>query len=471
MNGLYLIKTKPLTVLVFLVALPLLLLALHVGHNIEGDEGVVLFGAWSLLSGHRPYIDDFQFITPASNYFLYWLWRLFGPNFWVAKGFAILCIYLGSLAIFFTSNLLDPSGQDRLGKFIGPFLYCAFSFFWPTINHNTFNACALSWALYFGVKYLVTNKQINLAVCGLLTGLSILFLQHKGGVFLLTLTAFFFGLRFISRSSRALESIKPTLLYIAFTCIPLLTLLNWSVSVLYTHLFDFPLNHYLAINNTSMFPLVATLVSFVLLAALVLPASNHATWLVLSVQTLLLGTTLQRPDVSHVLILTFPMLAVFFIPCDKLKMLFSHEPWLKKIARLGKKLAVTIILISGVVTWIFRNPSFENRPANWPLLQEAKSICKTLYAGPFLPGIYYELRLQNPTSFSYLLTNFNTALQFQKARTQLELAQPECAILHYENILNFNYDANNIVEEFFSQNYKVHLVSGSTKLLVLRKND
>jgi Dolichyl-phosphate-mannose-protein mannosyltransferase len=456
-----------LTAAIFLGAFPLLLLALHVGHTIDGgDEGVVLFGAWSLLSGYRPYLDDFQFITPASNYFLYWLWLLFGPNFWVAKGFAIINIYVSCLAIFLTSRLIGPSDQATLSKFIGPFLYCAFSFFWPAINHNTFNACASCVAMFFGAKYLTSGKPFNLAICGLLTGLAILFLQHKGSVLFIAITATLLWIRFTDHERK---SLKPILIYSVFAAAPLLTLLNWPLSVLYTNLFEFPLNQYMAVNKTSKVPLALVVIGFALIGAFTISKRNRAIIFILILQTLMLATTLQRSDVAHVLVLTFPMLTILFIPLEKLKSVLRRSHNFKRVGDLGRKLTLIVLLGSGIIVWVVRGPSFENIPAKIPILQEAKAICKTIYAGPFLPGVYYELRLQNPTSFSYLLTNFHTPNQFQKAKAQLELAPPDCAILHYENILNFNYDKNNVVEEFFSNKYIVHQLSGVTKFLVLRK--
>jgi hypothetical protein len=455
-----------LEAVIFLAALPLLLLALHAGHTIDGDEGVVLLGAWSLLGGRQLFVDDFQFITPASNYVLYWLWSFFGPEFWVAKSFGVVSIYLCGLAIYLTSKRVAPDDGASLSRFVGPFLYCAFSAFWPAINHNTFNACVMCWALYFGVRHVLGHKLLDLAACGLLTGISILFLQHKGGVLFFALTFYFLYFRF---QERGLHAIKPLFLYGALVVAPLLTLLNWPASVLYTSLLEFPLNHYLTLNKTSVLPLVIAYACLVVIFASALPSINRPIQLILWVQVLLLGTCLQRPDLAHVLVLTFPMLTILFVPLDKLKMQISRRGKFVRVAELSRKLALITILSSGVVVWIVRNPSFEDRPATWPLLQEAKARCKSIYAGPFLPGVYYELRLQNPTSFGFLLTNFNTDEQFQKAGKQLEVARPDCAILHHANITNFSYDANNWVEEFFSSNYSVHQVSGATKLLVIRR--
>jgi Dolichyl-phosphate-mannose-protein mannosyltransferase len=469
MGGLY-YGISPLTAIIFLAALPILLMALHIGHHINGDEGVVLFGAWSLLSGHKPYVDDFQFITPASNYSLYWLWLLFGPNFWAAKGFGILSINLCALGIYLTGKQIASSHATSVSQFVGPFVYCLASFAWPTINHNTFNATVMCWALFFGVRYVKRNEFRDLAISGFLTGLSILFLQHKGGILLIAISVFLVAFKSTASNVGPLNRIKPAFIFSVFALVPLLTLLNWPVSVLYASLIDFPLNHYLTVNRTSKLPLVIVLICFIGIAIATNPKKNRPVQLVLLTQAMLFTTTLQRTDLAHVLVLTFPMLSMIFIPIDRLKIQLRRRPGLFKFADLSRKLTLTLILILGVNLWILRAPSFANLPANWPLLQEAKSRCKSIYAGPFLPGIYYELRLQNSTSFSYLLTNFNTPEQFLKAREQLEIAQPDCAILYHGNVAHFNYNANNPVEEFFSSHYTEHKVSDNTRLLVRRTN-
>jgi hypothetical protein len=460
-----LFRIAPLTAAVFLVALPLLLVGLHAVHKIDGDEGVVLFGAWSLLSGHQPYIDDFQFITPASNYLLYWGWRLFGPNFWIASGLSITSIYLTSVAIYLTSKQLRSDDPLTLGAYVGAFCYSALSVFWTTINHNTFNACAMSWALYFGVKHVLHRKPRELVFCGLLTGLAILFVQHKGAVLLLAIMLCLVAFNVREPREHALKTLG---LYCGSLLVPLLTLLAWPPGVLFEHLITFPATRYLSINKTSALPLVLMTGFFIAVSVSTLRGGNRALVLVWVVQALLLGTCLQRPDVSHVFILSFPTLAMLSLLLDRLGLKIASLEKFRRLSSWARKLAITLVMMSIGLVLAVRKPNFEDLPANWPLLREAASRCKSIYAGPFLPGIYYELRLQNPTSFGFLLTNFHTQEQFVMARRQLELARPQCVMTHYDNLGNFNYDLQNPVEEYIAGHYVVHQSSAGTRLLLRR---
>jgi hypothetical protein len=458
-------QIAPLTLAVFGFALPLLLFGLHAEHRLDADEGVVLFGAWSLLNGHQAYVDDFQFIAPASNYLLYGLWNLFGPHFWIAKSAAVFSIYLTSVAIYQTSKLVRPNALPTLGMFVGSFMYCLISGYWPAISHNTFNAAVMSWALYFTLKYILRRRFSDAIFSGLLTGLAVLFLQHKGMMLFLALAASCLWFLLKDKDARWLKGLA---LYCSFTFLPLLTLLNWPVALLYESLIEFPRLQYMAVNRTTPMPLIIAGGCLLLIFLAFQGQLNRVSRILFVVQGLMFGTTMHRPDLAHVLILTFPMLALLCVPLSRLIMRFEEAGVPHRIQKLAGKLAVTLILASGSIVCAIRWTEIGTTPENWVLLQEAKKNCRSIYAGPFLPSIYYELRLQNPTRFSYLITNFHTKDHFDKARAQLEQNRPECAVISYQNVRHFNYNIDNPVEDFISRNYELHLQSGDEKLLLLR---
>ena len=91
-----------------------------------------------------------------------------------------------------------------------------------------------------------------------------------------------------------------------------------------------------------------------------------------------------------------------------------------------------------------------------------------LYAGPFLPGLYFETRKLNPTPYPFLITNQHTFEQFNNARNVLITHTPSCAVLNYGIVQKFNYNYNNPVDNFILENYTLVMQEGNN--LIYRIN-
>lgn len=164
----------------------------HANHPLNSDEGVILNGAWNLINNRQLYIDFFEFIPPASFYLIFWLWKIFGVSYFIAKFFAIIIVFLSSIGIYKISQEIS---KNKLNYFL-PLLFIVSSVYWPIINHNTFNILFIIWAVYFFLKGLSDYSSKNFLISGLLTGLSILFLQQKGIILLFSLSSFLIILLF-----------------------------------------------------------------------------------------------------------------------------------------------------------------------------------------------------------------------------------------------------------------------------------
>lgn len=429
--------------------LVVLLICLKSSHPLDSDEGVILEGAWGLLNGRELYTDSFQFVTPGSFYLVSWIWHAFWPDYHLAKMLGATSILFTAVAIFRTSRLVVD--KDNAFSYIAPALYCLASVAWPTINHNTFNVLFLAWATYFCVKAVSTDSLPNIAAAGLFTGLSTLFLQHKGMALFLAVLLF---LLFSYARDKKLFWIKEASLYALFFLAPLTTLLRWPTSILFESLISFPLLHYSEVNRVSFAPFIAATSYVALLFIMLRDSLTRGVGLLFTVQVALLATSLQRTDLSHTLIVLFPALSLAAVAYAK-----TEKLQLSKLTRgiYGGAAIYAIVFVSTMaMVRLILSPSLydQTKAAALPLMEYIRNNCESFYAGPFLPGLYYEARRSNPTSFSVLLTKLNTDRQFARARAELQASPPRCAVTSYAMVEKFGYERQNPVDEFIRLNYE-----------------
>jgi hypothetical protein len=429
--------------LFYWLGLAVLLWGIKGAHLLDADEGIVLEGAWALLNGRTLYVDSFQIVPPGAFYVVYWLWKLFGPHYALAQLLGIGSVLLTAFAIFRTSRLL---ADESLFVYAGPLFYCLASAKWPAINHNTFNALALAWAAYFCVRAIKTASTKDAAVGGFLTGISVLFLHHKGLVFLIAAAAFY---GFHSFGSKSGPSRNQLFYYVLCSIAPLFLLLNWPVSVLFEQLVHLPMTRYVEMNRISYLPLFIAIVCVGLAARSRWKSSKEVQFLLL-IQLALLATAFQRSDLSHVLVVSFPCCVLFPIAIPACR----RSPTCARATRAAYYGAGALLMLLGVswaTMWALESRWHAYYHAR--LIEYVRQHCDSLYAGPFLPGLYYEARKINPTSYYALFTGFNTTAQFAAARAQLEAARPDCVVAVYVTVAKFNYSRANPVDEFIKQDY------------------
>jgi hypothetical protein len=83
--------------------------------------------------------------------------------------------------------------------------------------------------------------------------------------------------------------------------------------------------------------------------------------------------------------------------------------------------------------------------------QPRVAAARAIYAGPFLPGLYYALGKPNP----YFVSETVVCNADCRARLlgQIEAVRPEIAFLDYEMIRHLGYDENNPVDGYFRDRY------------------
>ncbi len=423
---------------IYWLTLLIILLIFHANHPLDGDEGVVLEGAWNIINGRELYTDFWQLTTPGVYYLIAWLWKITGVSYWSANLLGILTIFTSAIGIYKISQLITNSKLN----YLGPSIFAVVSFYWPLIIYHNFNLFFLIWATYFFIKALKYNLGKYYLYSGLLTGLAILFLQNKGIVFLTALFSFLIVLAIKEKQS---EYIKQAIYYFIFSILPLAILfIKWPASLLYKNLIAFPLFEYTGIVNIPFMLLILFLLMYMTFTVLVCRQANRYIWLLLYLQLILFISTLSLPDHFHITLIIFPLYILLA------SVLSKENLWYSKLKALVFFFVVLAILPAFNYV-AYRLPGYTI--VNSPLFSYIKDNCQQIYAGPFIPGIYFESRKLNPTPFSWLITNHHTEGQFLEARQHLESNQPDCVIFNYASVMKYNYNVDNPVDDYIRDNY------------------
>lgn len=423
---------------------------IHAYNFFDSDEGAILAGAWEMVNGKTPYSDFFAFITPGSFYLIFWLWKIFGAQYLVAKAAAIIILFFSALGIFKTSQLFKRTNLNLLP----PFIFIILSSHFPIINHNAFAFFAAVWSVYFFLLALKKNNNYFIA-SGLLSGLTILFLQHKGLILIIALASWLILLSVFRRKFYA----KAIFTFLLFSLLPLLLLLKWPLKLLYYDLIIFPYFNYW---ETNKLPLILFLFLFVLylVAILILKKEkDERIWALLYLQFFLLASSLTRPDFYHLGLSIDPLLCLSPL---LILTIFKSNDFNNIYLKILLFFLIFVLAIYCVINSFFY--FFYNSLGNYNLISYLKANCQEspyIYAGPFIPEYYFEAKKLNPTPYSFLITRQNTDEQFGEAKKYLEKYKPACALLNYDLVKKFGYGKVNPVDQYLEENYKVIKKFGS----------
>lgn len=444
---------RPLVGLAGAGACLLLLVLLHARNSLDGDEGVVLNGAWNLVNGRVLYVDFFEFLPPGSFYLVVAAWKTLGDGYWTAKGVGIAALAVAAVGVWRIGALVAPQPSrpvPQAALLAGPLLFCLFSGYWPTINHNAFHMPLAVWSTYFLLRGLQTQSWRPHAAAGLLCGAGVWFLQHRSA--LMAAAALLVLIGVAATDGRAGRWRGPAA-YLGAFLVPLLgLLLLWPPSLLFQNLIVFPATHYLDVNvvEPTLFLWTA---SFVLAGAWLLRNRGHATVrLLLMLQAALLLGALQRPDPSHVTAALFPLLAL--LPA----LAGDDMAWRQRALKLAVAAGLASLTLPLVALAATNRALLLTDWSRHPALEFVRARCgpsPSLYAGPFAPGLYYETRRLNPTRYSILLPRLHTDAQFAQARADLAEHPPPCILSHYGVAQKFGYSKDNPVDRWIAANYHV----------------
>jgi hypothetical protein len=440
-----------------------LLIILHATHHLDSDEGIVLHGAWSILNGRTLYTDFFEYVAPGSFYLIAAAWKLFGAHYWVAKSLGIAAIAAAIFGVYRISQLAVAERQvsvPRWAMLFGPFVFCLFSGYWPAINYNTFNLALVVWSTYFVGRSLLRRAWADAATGGVLCGLAVLFLQHRGAALAATALP---ALYLFQRGGKPTTKWVGTAAFVIGLLVPVACVfLFWPASLLLENLIRFPATQYMEVNwvDPSLFIIAAT---FIVLAAWLLrQGSGPVVWFLMLLQVVFFTSALQRPDLSYITRTLFPLLALFPVLLSTSRSSRISRFFLVWIA-VG--VALFNVLVPTAIFTRFATPLFE--VSQHPALRYVRENCTRspyIYAGPFVPGHYFETGKLNPTRHSYLLTDLNTNAQFLDTLKDIESNRPQCVLTNYSAVEKYRHDTNNVVDDYIRRNYEVVYQYGRTQV-------
>lgn len=432
----------------WLLALAAFLCIIHFNHTLNGDEGITLNAAWRISQGERPYQDFFEFVGPASPYLVAGWWKITGVSYAAAK---LLFVLLLAGACLCLEWLARQFGAGRLAK-VPAFLFAASSAFAPVINHNTLAVVLVIYATSLFFIFWSQHSRSALIASGLVTSVSILTVQNRGLALLAVCSLALFWLLIKKKEMSSL------LYWIAACIIPLLLIfLVWPPALLWNDLILYPFKNYPATNQVPLTMWLGAMLFSILLYVLARrQKSSYIPEILLAIQTALLLSILSRADISHLLPILFPAYILLALVLHS----YTRSIQATRLIFAITTLACLPIALIGLTRLAATPP---------PALYAAAARCQgnTLYAGPFLSGLYFEFRKLPTTPYSFLITNQQTAEQFSDAAQLLAAQPPTCVFLDYAMVEKFKYTRDNPVDTFILEHYTPTTRFGPLTLLLL----
>lgn len=433
---------------------PIIILAAFIllgNHYYSSDEGLTLNAAWQLQHGKTMYLDFIEYITPGSAYFVHFFWSLFhSSEYFIAKIFAILFWLISAIGLYLISCKFT---QKKYILYFIIFFWLLLSRYYALINHNYFSSFAAIWLVYFVIISLEKQKKYLFFVSGLFSGLVFIFLQTKGLILFLATGLLII---FLLKNNLKTKIIYITLFSLGFLVTVSTLLFFWPIEVLWQNLFLYPwLSRYMnySVSSTYIF-----YIAFLTILAMLIETIHQKKiifWLLLIYQSGLYLSAMNSFELSHFLINSF--LAAIFLGYY-LENIFNYLNF-KKYLRYYLSVIILLVCLSVSLTFIpyhLNNNIFTLDI--WPRTQRSVvpiseiQNAKLIYAGPYLPNFYYELKKENPFSISvfYLCDNDceKTVIKTIQQR------QPEYALIDYQSSKHLHYDNYSLINQYFRNNYQ-----------------
>ena len=451
----------------------LLTLLLQRSFHIQFDEGYTLNAAWQMWHGMRMY-DDFRlYVGPGSGYAVYWLWRLIGdPSFLAARVLSLLLSFSSIAAVYL---ILARRGIRGAALALALSGWVIASAQYVLLNHNSISAYAASWMLLAFLRAQArdregTGKLADHFVVGALGGIVLLFLQTKGLALIGATAAFTL---FAAGGKRGLRAAAAIVVGAAVAVGPLF--LRWRPSQLIREWFIEPMaGDYLGHTSASGAFAIGCLLFAVGMVALALRLRDRLLVAVAVFQLALFVSFLNNLELLHVAGNSFPLFV--FVP-----MALQRRPAGARAATTPPRekfsaAAVTAIVV-GVIAALLATPmgrplfekstlyvDFIRREPRNVIPRPRVAAAHAVYAGPVMPGLYYEIGKKNPYAVSHTLVCNGDCRN--RLLAQITEIKPEIALLAYRVARPFAYDENNVIDAYFRERYVMCPVSDPEGLIV-----
>ena len=434
-------------------------LLLHPSPLVQSDEGYTLNAAWQLWNGMRMYDDFRQFVAPGSSTLVYLVWNVVGSPSYLAARLLSLVLSFSSIAAVYIG--LRQAGSRGVNLALSVAAWSLASSLYVLLNHNSFSSFAATWWLLCLLRIardeaaVASDRRslIDHALVGAAAGVVCLFLQTKG---LLLAGAGGAFAAVVARPGRRLRSLLAVAAGFAAVVAPLA--LVWSPGVLIREWFTVPLaENYLGHTGSSRGLALAALAIACAMTWLSWRRRDRRLQALAVAQAALVVSVLHNAEPSHMAINAFPFIMFVSHLIDTRREGrapaggASHHLVMSGIVALfaviavatpgGRRLAASSVLVADLV---------DRRPRT-VIDGERMAAARTIYAGPFLPGLYYLLGKPNPFFVSETIV-CSPACQ-QRLVAQLSQVQPELALLQYDMVRDLAYDQNNPVDTYLRDRY------------------
>ena len=447
---------------VFLALAFLLMLLLQKSYLVQSDEGYTLNAAWQAWNGMKMY-DDFRlFVAPGAAYAVVLAWKLTGgPSFLAARVLSLLLAFSSIVAVYL---ILVRRGVRELGLAGAVAAWVVASAQYVMLNHNAFSSYAACWVLLLLLRAHERDRAPDArrladhAAVGVATGVVTLFLQTKGLLLLGAITVFTLLAVGGKRGVRAAVTLVASA---AAVIAPLL--LVWRPSVLVREWFVVPLTgDYLGHTGASRWLAGVCVLLVTAMAAIAWRLRDRLLVAIVVVQAALLAGMLHNLEARHVAVNAFPLL--LFVPLA-LRAIADRRSPPAPPAR-GRPLSAGVMMAMIVGPWalLLATPAgrpmwkesalyvdFVRRPSRNIFPQPRVAAAHAIYAGPFMPGLYFALGKANP--FFVSETVVCDGVCQRRLIAQIQQVHPEIAFLDYDMIRHLHYDENNPVDAFFRDRY------------------
>jgi hypothetical protein len=420
---------------------------------IQSDEGYTLNAAWQLWTGMRMY-DDFRvFVGPGSGFAVYAVWQLWGsPSFLAARLLSVALSFWGTTGFYL---LLRRLGTRGVSLALGIGLWLSTSSLYVLLNHNPFSSSAAIWFLLALVRAVQARQAgrdtpWHAVLVGAAAGAVFLFLPMKGGLLVSSAAATLF---LIGRP----RSLRPVL-WLAVGFVPVIAplFIAWSPITLVQQWILIPLTgNYLGHTGASRpFVIAAVAVTGMMGWAAVKRREPVLQAMTCAQAALFLGMA-HNMEASHFAINAFPAIAfgAFALQRRAARRSAGEIPATALIGAGVAALLITTLATPGGARYaeasVLRADLLGQRPT--PAIKDRIARAHAIYAGPFLPSVYYLLRKKNPFFVSETVV-CNQDCQLHLV-AQLKEVKPELAFLYYDMITHLQYPQTGPVDVYLREHY------------------
>lgn len=421
-------------------------LLINFGYRINSDEGQILSGGWNIYNGEIIYEDFFEFIGPASFYFTALSYRLLGPQYSSALIFAsiLLCI-----SAYLFSEIFYSLSQKEIFSYIIGFLYIIFaSISYPLINHNSLSSFIIVIACYYAMRFFDQKEIKDILFFGSFIAIAFYFLQTKGLAVLFFITVFFI----YQLKKKSIQRQHIIFFYVGWVICFLIGAILWQMNPLLSALTVASGNISMTFIHLSFFTYALYLGIFLLLIRIFAMQKkiDQKILCIMCIQSALLLSTLNFPDQGHTQInsfFIFLLMGILLVPV-----------WGKIIKNIVFKIVVCAPLCIVLITILYNHIShnidgaYENLSGIEVVKQKIGG--EKIFAYPFIPNFYFELKKDNPYYNDVLFEKNNPPEHFQKNLEILKREKPRYILTNYVIVKKYNHTFQNPIDRYIREAYE-----------------